>query len=240
MLKTVTLILPATDEPESLKKTVEQCIAILTHYELEFVIVTSPKLTTAGCRAAIIELQRVYGGRIETFDQKEPGLGCAIREALERADGDVTVIMSADLETDPAALPAMLQKIEEGYDIAVTSRWRGGVHFRGYSPVKLILNFGFQQLFRLLYWTRLSDLTYAYRAYRTEILKKIRWEEAKFPFLFESIVKPLRLGYRVAEVRAPWSARVEGASHNSFTQTLDYTRVGLSVRFQNKKSMLVR
>jgi hypothetical protein len=128
--------------------------------------------------------------------------------------------------------------MEEGYDVAVTTRWQGGIRFSGYNPLKLVLNFFFQQFFRLLYWTKLTDLTYAYRVYRTEIVKEIRWEENGFPFLFETILKPLRLGYHAAEVKAPWMARTEGASHNSFAQTAKYAVTGLHIRFQSTKTMV--
>ena len=132
----------------------------------------------------------------------------------------------------------MLQEVGNGADIAVTTRWRRGARFKGYDPLKFVLNFIFQQIFRLLYWTPLSDLTYAYRIYCTPIVRAIRWEESGFPFLFESILKPLRLGYKVAEVDAPWIARTEGVSHNSFKQTFSYTWVGFRVRFQRKAKMI--
>lgn len=236
-MKSVTLILPATDETYSLKQTVDTASKLLPGRELQFLIVTSKKLTTPECRAAIEELRTIYGAAIDAFDQTKPGIGGALQESFERARCDITVLMASDLETDPALLPALVDKIDEGFDIAATSRWRGGARFSGYDPLKFVLNYGFQLFFRLLYWTKLTDLTYAYRAYKTPILTSIRWEELKFPFLFETIVKPLRLGYKATEIEAPWKARTEGVSHNSFGQTLDYVRVGLRVRFQKKSKM---
>jgi len=234
----VSVILPATDETYSLIETAEQCRSGLPDYHLQFIIVTSPKFTTSACRDAIKTLQGRYPEQIETFDQRLPGLGGALQEAFDRAQGEITVLMSSDLETDPKVLPLMLKKMSAGYDVVATTRWTRRAGFSGYNKIKLLLNFFFQQFFRILYWTSLTDLTYAYRAYRTDKLKKIRWEEMQFPFLFESIVKPLRLGYRVTEVPAPWRVRPEGISHNSFKQTLDYARIGIRVRFQKKTKML--
>ncbi len=230
----ISIVLPATDETTSLKETVRVAEMQLSGNDVHYIVVTSPKLTTKECRDAIAELQAHYGARIETFDQKLPGVGGALQEAFARASGEATVLMSSDMETDPAVLSAMLQKFQEGYDIVATTRWQSGAGFKGYNPVKLVFNFFFQQLFRLLYWTSLSDLTYAYRMYRTHILKEVRWEEKGFPFLLESLIKPLRLGYRAAEVKAPWVVRPEGRSHNSFSQTLDYFRVGVRTRFQSR------
>ncbi len=235
-MKKVSLILPATDETRSLEETVRRAREKLAAHDLEFVIVTHPKLTTPECRAAIHRLSA--NAHIKAFDQTRPGLGGAFRDAFERAAGEFVVMMASDLETDPDALPVMLARMEEGYDVVTTTRWKRGAGFQGYNPVKLVLNLCFQTFFRVLYMTRLSDLTYAYRAYRAEVLRSIRWEEDKFPFLFESLLKPLRLGYRITEVEAPWRARTEGVSHNSWRQTFDYTRVGLRLRFLPKSRFL--
>ena len=235
--KKVSVVLPATDEPLSLEETVRRIREQSPEYSFQFIIVTHPKLTTTDCREMIAKLVR-GSHDVETLEQKRPGLGGAIRDGFERCRGDYSVLMSSDLETDPAALPEMLAAMSRGTDIAATTRWRGGVRFKGYDPIKLVLNYCFQIFFRILYWTDLTDLTYAYRIYRTEIVKHIRWEEDGFPFLFESIVKPLRLGYSVVEIQAPWISRHEGVSHNSFWQTADYFRVGIMVRFQSKKGML--
>ena len=234
----ISFILPATDETYSLTQTVHQIQELIGARAIQFIIVTSPTFTTPACRRTIQTLSEAFGS-VETFDQTRPGLGGAIQDAFDRAHAEITVLMASDLETDPLVLPALIAKIDEGYDIAATTRWRRGAGFSGYNPVKLIFNFLFQHFFRLLYWTDLTDLTYAYRAYRTPIIKTILWEEHKFPFLFESIVKPLRLGYRVAEVEAPWVARTEGVSHNNLQQTIDYFRVGLRVRFMAKKRLLI-
>ena len=234
----VSLILPAIDETTSLLETVRVSAERLLRYELEYVIVTHPKYTTPECRVVIKELQARHGASVVHFDQTLPGIGGALREAFLKASGEVTVLMASDLETNPQCLPAMLKKIEEGYDIVATTRWTRGAGFRGYHPVKFVLNFLFQRLFRILYWTDLTDLTYAYRAYRSEILQKIRWEETDFSFLFEAILKPLRIGAKITEVETPWRARTEGVSHNSWRQTLDYTRVGLRLRFLPKSRIL--
>lgn len=232
----VSFILPATDETFSLEETVRKINAMPQSGSIEYLIATHPRITTAACRATIANLSREYGERIVAFDQERPRIGGAIQDAIARAHGEVIVLMAADLETDPAVLPAMLAKLAH-FDVVATSRWKGGARFKGYDPLKFALNFIFQHIFRTLYWTNLTDLTYAYRAYRAPVLKTTRWEESGFPFLFESILKPLRLGYRVTEVEAPWRARREGVSHNSFMQTFFYTWVGFRIRFQSVRKM---
>lgn len=50
------------------------------------------------------------------------GQTAAIAAGIDHATGDVIVLMDADLQNDPADIPMLLEKIEEGYD--VVSGWR--------------------------------------------------------------------------------------------------------------------
>ncbi len=236
--KLISLILPTTDETFSLEETIDLIRKNVLNYNFQFLIVTSPKLTTNESRQVISKLQNLdRGSEIETFDQTKSRLGGAIQEAFLKARGEYTILMASDLETDPRVLPEMLKKMEEGYDIVATTRWQKGARFQGYNLIKLLFNYFFQLFFRWLYWTDLTDLTYAYRCYKTEIVKKIKWEEPGFPFLFETIIKPIRLGYKVAEVKASWHARKEGVSHASAREIISYFKLGIKVRFASKSGL---
>lgn len=238
----ILLILPTLDEGPLLLQTVQESFALLPAHEVCALIAASAPRTTQETRRAIKELQSLYPGRVEAFDQVKPGVGEALKEAFIRAQGDAVVVMTPDMETPPSALPQIIQKLEEGFDVVATTRWRKGVVFNGYDPVKLFLNFIFQQLFRALYFTRLSDLTYGYRAFRIDVVKNIRWEESRHPFFFETILKPLRLGYAIAEIDVPWNtfiARRLSAGRATPQDLLAYVWVGLRNRFLSKRLMRV-
>jgi len=230
----VVIILPTLDEGPLLAQTLSESFRRLQGHEASALIVTSARLTTPETRHAIAGLQQQYGGRVEAFDQARPGVGCAIRECFARAEGDAVVLMTSDLETPPEVLPALIQKLEDGYDMATATRWSQGFTFNGYHPGKMVLNFLFQQIFRALYLTALSDLTYGYRAFKINVVKDIRWEEPRHPFFFETMLKPLRLGYKIAEVDAPWEmfiARKSSTGRAKSKDLLSYIRVGLRNRF---------
>ena len=237
----VTVVLPTLDEGPLLIQTVRAVFEQLPGHDTQIIIAASARLTTRETRAAIVELVARYGSKIDAFDQVRPGVGEALKEAFARADGDAVVLMTSDLETPPEILPQMIQKLEDGYDMATATRWRKGFAFNGYNPVKMTLNFLFQQIFRAVYFTRLSDLTYGYRAFRIEVVKSIRWEESRHPFFFETMLKPLRLGYKIAEVDAPWEMFMTRKSSTGRAKSKDllaYIRVGLRNRFLLKRLML--
>src|SRR5262249_52999146 len=110
--------------------------------------------------------------------------------------------------------------------------------FQGYSLLKYLCNFVFQKLFSILYRVSLTDLTYGFRVYRTNIISQIIWEELKHSFLLESLVKPLRLGCHVKEIPAKWTPRREGSSQNMFSAYVGYFRIGLRVAFRDPQRLV--
>ncbi|MGB9407566.1 MAG: hypothetical protein WCA89_08515, partial [Terracidiphilus sp.] len=69
-------------------------------------------------------------------------------------------------------------------------------------------------------------------------VQSIQWEELRHAFLFETLVKPLRLGVQVIEISSVWKARTEGKSQNTFLLNFVYFRTGLRTRFASRKSIL--
>jgi glycosyltransferase involved in cell wall biosynthesis len=226
----ISFILPVLNETFSLRQTVDTLFRVAAAHVHEVLIVIAPR-TTPASRAVIAELCRERGALVRVHTQSLPFLGGAMQEAFALATGDYLMLMSSDLETDPERIPAFIETMQGGcWDIVAASRWISGGGFRGYDRRKLILNYLFQQTFRLIYWTRLTDLTFAYRLYRRHILTGIHWQELKHPFLLECLVKPLRCGARVTEIACTWAARPEGESANTLAETFRYLRIALRAR----------
>lgn len=234
----LSIILPAMDETWSLRETVQR-IESTNHADvLEYLIVLC-RHTTSECRSVADELVAMYPDRVHILDQRLPYLGGAVRDAFEVARGTHVVMMGADLETNPATMPLMVAQAKlHPVAIVTATRWKGGFRFDGYDLVKLALNRIFQQFFTLLYRVPLTDLTFAYRVIPTALVRSIEWEELKHPFLFETIVKPLRLGVEVIEVPSFWQKRREGVTHNTFLTNFLYFRTGLKTRFRSPRKLL--
>lgn len=235
----VTVILPAIDETWSLRDTMTG-IESTSHNDVsQYLIVISAKFTTAACREVALSLAAEAPGRVEVLEQRLPFLGGAVRDGFDAAKGSHVIMMSSDLETDPATVPLLIAEARQHPQAIVTAtRWKGGASFEGYDPLKLVLNKIFQGFFAILYRVRLTDLTFAYRIFPTDLVQSIRWEELKHPFLFETIIKPLRLGVEVVEVPSTWRVRTEGVTHNTFLTNFIYFRTGLKTLFTSPRKIL--
>src|SRR5213079_2286196 len=73
--------------------------------------------------------------------QQNRGKGAAVRAAIPHADGEICVIQDADLEYDPADVPALIEPIERGSaDVVFGSRLSGGRPQRVYMFWHLVGN----------------------------------------------------------------------------------------------------
>ncbi len=237
-LESVSVILPVMNETISLRETVEIILRNAREFIREFLIVVCDR-TTPEAMGTVNQLKQDLGDLVVVHQQKLPFLGGAIREAFEIARGSHVILMASDLETDPNIVRKMIDlEAQNPSGIVTASRWISGGSFEGYSKIKLACNWVFQRSFSLLYFTRLSDMTYAYRIMPTKVVQSIHWEELRHPFLFETLIKPLRLGVPVSEVPAQWKSRKEGESQNPFLRNFVYFRTGLKTRFTSKAKLL--
>ncbi len=238
-LTSVTIVLPVMNETVSLRQTVEIILRETQRQCIQEIFIVACNKTTEDAMAAIAELQKQHGGLVVVHHQQLPFLGGAIREAFDRARGSHVILMASDLETDPKDVRVLIEEARKNPGGIVTaSRWQNAGQFHGYSKVKLVCNWLFQRFFSVLYGVQLTDMTFAYRIFPTQLVQAIRWEELRHPFLFETLVKPLRLGVPVTEIPSVWRARTEGESHNAFFRNFAYFKTGLRARFASRRSIL--
>ena len=172
----ISVVLPVFNETDSISEVVNGLQETLGTRLLEIIIVMSPESgpnTHAICEDLVKADPRM---RLQ-LQQVNPGLGNGVREGYATTQGNLVLNIDSDGEMEMETVWRMLEKMDSGnYDMVVASRWAKGGGFTGYSALKYALNFGFQQLFRILYWTRVDDLTYGFKLMRGELARGITWE----------------------------------------------------------------
>src|SRR5207302_8712666 len=100
------------------------------------------------------------------------GKGAASGAALPTVDGEITVIQDADMEYDPAEVPALIEPIQRGVaDVVFGSRLSGGKPQRAYLFWHLVGNRFLSLLTNVLFNTTLSDMETGYKAFRTDVIR---------------------------------------------------------------------
>ena len=236
--KSVSVVVTVFDETYSINETVQKLIDCDRGYIREIILLIhpkSPEKTFKICK----ELSENHTFVIVQVQETTPGVGWAIREGMEAAKGDFIALLSSDLETEPEALDRMITKIEEtDCDLVIGNRWLKGGGFQNYNKTKLILNWVFQYIFKILYLTKLGDLTYGYKVLKRELVEKIDWESTLHEIYIESTIKPLKIGCRADQVPTVWIGRTEGESKNTFLRNFRYVKLALKVWIKKKNYCL--
>jgi dolichol-phosphate mannosyltransferase len=225
----ISVVLPVYSETETVRQVVDWLRENLAGRLAEILIVLAPRSKEAS--RAVCSALAASDPRIQIQIQKRnPGLGYAVREGLERAQGDVVLLMDSDGEMENATVLRMIAAMErENCGLVVASRWIPGGGFTGYSPLKYRLNWCFQQVFRVLFQTPIHDLTYGFKMIRRELAQGIAWEGALHEIACETTLKPIRRGVRVVEVPSRWTARTQGVSKNTFLRNFRYVAMALRI-----------
>lgn len=240
--QSATILMAAMNETFSLVQTVEVILNTCQPQDIgEFIVVVCERSTAECIEAAETakEIAERAGHPLTILWQKRPFAGGAYRDGIDAAVCSHIVLMSSDLETDPHSVSGLIEMAKRyPDDMTTASRWLEKAAFKGYNPVKLVLNKIFQGMFSLFYGSSTTDITYGFRIAPTVLYQSIQWEEDKHPFFLESAVKPIRLGVTVHEIPTKWVARQEGESQNSFFATFKYLRPAIRTRFMRRDKIL--
>ncbi|HEU5085355.1 MAG TPA: polyprenol monophosphomannose synthase [Acidimicrobiales bacterium] len=149
------------------------------------------------------------------------GLGSAYRAgfAWGAAEGyDVMVEMDADLSHDPAALPALLARIDAGADLAIGSRYVPGGSIPDWTWHRKALSRWGNRYASTLLDLDVADSTAGYRAYRASALADIDLGSVRadgYGFQIEMAYRVARNGGRIDEVPIAFTDRTRGTSKMS-------------------------
>jgi glycosyltransferase involved in cell wall biosynthesis len=173
-----------------------------------------------GSTDGTIEWVREHGYALHV--QERPGIRFAYLEALARTDGDVIVSLSPDGNCDPAVLPRLIDKMREGYDMVIGSRYLDGAVSEDDDIVTAFGNWLFTRTVNLLYGARYSDVMVIYRAFRRSLIYELGLDrESSYTLperLFRTVIswEPLmsvraaKYGKRIGEVPAGEPPRIGG------------------------------
>lgn len=218
----ISVILPVYSETDSVKGVVSWLETAIERYLEEIIIVISPR-STEESRITCAGLVNQYKNVKMHVQVNNPGLGHAVREGYAIAKGNLMLNMDSDGEMENETVIRMIDEMAaKKCRLVVASRWLKNSGFVGYSPLKYVLNWLFQQFFRIIFRTKIHDLTYGFKLIDAELAKNIEWQGTLHEIACETTLKPVRLGISVSEVNTRWTARVKGTSKNSFMKNFRY------------------
>lgn len=173
-----------------------------------------------GSTDGTIEFFRGRGVRV--IEQTVRGRGEAFRIAARESLGDYLIFFSPDGNEDPADIPRLLQKLYEGYDMVIGSRFLpDGANEEDdlMFPWRAWANRAFTFLANLIWQGRLTDSINGYRAIRKETFQMLNPDGPGYVIEFQLSIRALKLGVRLAEIPTQEGQRIGGESYASSLPT---------------------
>jgi len=208
-------------------------LIVMTLNEIDGMRLIMPQVDRSWCDQILVVDGRSTDGTIEwarengfeIYVQRTKGIRNGYLEAWELVRGDVVITFSPDGNCLPEAIPRLIAKIAEGYDMVVASRYLGDARSEDDDLLTGFGNWFFTRTVNLLFRGKYTDVMGIYRAYQKDMIAKLGLDTPKHFRLVERLFRcgeggvswePIlsvlahKYGYRVAEVAASEPKRLGG------------------------------
>lgn len=210
-MKNISIVVPLHNEQESLPLLIKAIYEVFKSTENKYEVIFIDDGSTDKSSEVLKKIRYEYGDIIKIIRfTRNYGKSAALSVGIKEATGDFIITMDADLQDDPSAIPLMLEKIDEGWDLV--SGWKK----KRYDPITFTLpSKVWNSVTSALSGVKLHDFNCGFKVYRSETAKSLDIYGDRHRYL------PALAhwdGYKVTEVPVPHHARKYGKSKYGFNK----------------------
>ncbi|TML23164.1 MAG: glycosyltransferase family 2 protein [Actinobacteria bacterium] len=200
----ISVVIPVHDEERSVALLYDELRSALEPLDTEWEAVFVDDGSADGTFAALTRLHSAAGNVRVVRLRRNFGKAAALVAGFDQARGDTVVTIDGDLQDDPAEIPRLLAKLDEGFDLV--SGWKT----RRRDPLsRRILSRIFNSVTSRFSGVRLHDMNCGLKAYRAEVVHGLRLYGELHRFI--PVLAHYR-GYRIAELPVNHRSRGHGRS----------------------------
>ncbi len=202
MTQPVDVIVPVYNEADGLERFHRRISAVPLPIQLIFV-------DNASSDGSLEILRRIEGARLIEHDRNE-GYGASLLDGIAHMTSDVGVIIDADCEYPPEAIPRLVEALDRA-PVAYASRFAEG---RG-ADMPALKRWGNRLItssFNVLFGQSLTDLYTGCKAFRRSALDGLALERKGFEHVLELGVRLAQSGVAIIDVPVEFEPRTTGRS----------------------------
>jgi len=237
-MEKISIVIPANNEEENLGILLEKLLAFEKQNGLLFdvLIVNDGSLDKTG---EVAESFAVREERLSVIHNRgtAQGMGSALKRGTRMTRTPVVVWLMGDLSDDLNTIPRMCEKMEEGYDVVVASRYMQGGSSGDLSAIKSFLSRSYSFFMRKVFHIPVHDINNAFRGFRREVFENVHLECDDFAISPEFIIKANRVKYRIGEVPTIYANRKMGKNKFRILRMMFRYSLLLRFRFQTPRPM---
>ena len=203
----LSLLIPAYNEENIIKDTLEQVIGYLTKkkYEWEVIVVDDGSHDLTSKIADKFNKKKV---EVVRYDINR-GKGGALKEGVEKASGDFVIFSDADLSVDISKIDEMLYALRKS-DVVIGSRRIQGAKIVVHQPMlRELMGRGYTAITRLVTGVKLTDFTCGFKGFRKKAAKDIFSKTLINRWAYDSEILFLakKFRYKLTEIPVEWRNR---------------------------------
>jgi len=163
-------------------------LLVMTLNEIEGMKAIMPKIkrewldeifvVDGGSTDGTVEWARENGYNV--YIQKQKGFRHAYVEVMPQVKSDVLITFSPDGNSIPELIPDLIEKIKEGYDMVIVSRYLGQAKSDDDDFLTSFGNWFFTRTANLLHGGKYTDAMVIYRAYRKSLIKELELDQDRW------------------------------------------------------------
>ncbi|TFG04741.1 MAG: glycosyltransferase [Promethearchaeota archaeon] len=229
----VSFIIPTLNEHGNIKRLIKKINQITDLHGIENEVIVVDDNSVDGTIDDVRELQKIQSNLTLIIRKKPEGIGTAHITGYNHAQGDLIISMDADLSHPPERIPRFINKIKQGYDMVMSSRYVPGGATDKNLKYYLISKLGGYFL-SISLRINILDFSTGFRAIKSELWQEIKnYKYSKRNvFLIESIYFAHKHGARLAEIPIFFKERQIGESKTHlFTEAIKALFLPLKLRY---------
>jgi dolichol-phosphate mannosyltransferase len=200
----ISVVVPVHNEERSVALLYDELRSALEPLETAWETVYVDDGSTDGTFAALTRLHNATDNVRVVRLRRNFGKAAALRAGFDQAQGDTVVTIDGDLQDDPAEIPRLLAKLDEGFDLV--SGWKT----RRRDPLsRRVLSRVFNRVTGAFSGVHLHDMNCGLKAYRAEVVRGLRLYGELHRFI--PVLAHYR-GFRIAELPVNHRPREHGRS----------------------------